>query len=48
MARARAMMQSKAQILKEFSLFSVETGGIGSWLTEDTDDVVFSRLGSDR
>ena len=38
-------MQSKDQILKEFHLFSVPTGGIGSWLTEDTHDDVFARLG---
>jgi hypothetical protein len=38
-------MQSKADILREFSLFSVPTGGIGSWLTRDTHDDVFSRLG---
>ncbi len=38
-------MQSKAQILEEFSLFSVPTGGIGSWLTENTHDDVFARLG---
>ena len=38
-------MQSKAQILEEFSLFSVPTGGIGSWLTESTHDDVFTRLG---
>lgn len=38
-------MPSKAQILEEFSLFSVPTGGIGSWLTENTHDDVFARLG---
>lgn len=38
-------MHSKADILREFSLFSVPTGGIGSWLTESTHDDVFSRLG---
>ena len=38
-------MQSKAQILQEFSLFSVPTGGIGSWLTEQTHNDVFVRLG---
>ncbi len=38
-------MQSKADILHEFSLFSVPTGGIGNWLTEDTHDDVFARLG---
>ena len=42
---ANSAMQSKAQILDEFSLFSVPTGGIGSWLTEDTHDDVFARLG---
>ena len=38
-------MQSKAEILKEFSLFSVPTGGIGSWLTERTHADIFKRLG---
>ena len=38
-------MVSKAEILSEFSLFSVPTGGIGNWLTEDTHDHVFARLG---
>lgn len=34
----------KNAILNEFKLFSLGTGGIGSWLTEDTDDLVFERL----
>lgn len=38
-------MHSKAQILEEFSLFSAPAGGIGSWLTENTHDNVFARLG---
>ena len=38
-------MKSKAEILKEFSLFSVPTGGIGSWLTERTHADIFKRLG---
>jgi hypothetical protein len=38
-------MKSKAQILEEFSLFSVSTGGIGTWITELTHDDVFERLG---
>jgi hypothetical protein len=38
-------MKSKAEILDEFSLFSVPTGGIGGWLTEQTHDDVFERLG---
>ena len=38
-------MESKADILREFSIFSVPTGGIGNWLTEDTHDDVFTRLG---
>lgn len=38
-------MKSKAEILEEFSLFSVPTGGIGSWLTEHTHDDVFERIG---
>ena len=38
-------MKSKAEILNEFSLFSVPIGGIGSWLTEKTHADVFARLG---
>jgi len=38
-------MESKDEILHEFSLFSVPTGGIGNWLTKDTHDDVFARLG---
>ena len=38
-------MITKAEILEEFSLFSVPTGGIGSWLTDQTDADVFERLG---
>ena len=38
-------MQSKTDILRQFSLFSVPTGGIGSWLTENTHNDVFARLG---
>jgi len=37
-------MKTKAEILEAFSLFKVPTGGIGSWLTEDTHDDVFARL----
>ena len=39
-------MITKTQILEEFSLFSVPTGGIGGWLTEKTPDDVFERLGN--
>ena len=38
-------MQSKAQILQDFALFSVPTGGIGNWLTEKRHDDIFERLG---
>lgn len=38
-------MKSKAEILNEFSLFSMPTVGIGSWLSEQTDSDVFERLG---
>ena len=34
----------KEQILKEVELFSLGTGGIGSWLTDKTDNEVFERL----
>ena len=36
--------RSKAKLLQYFRLFSVPDGGIGSWLTGDTDDYVFERL----
>lgn len=39
------MAKTKTEILKDFSLFSVPAGGIGSWLTEDTHEDVFCRLG---
>ena len=35
----------KEQILRELRLFSLRTGGIGSWLTQDSDAEVFARLG---
>ncbi len=35
----------KDQILRELRLFSLNTGGIGSWLTGDSDAEVFARLG---
>ena len=38
-------MVTKTEILHDFSLFSVPTGGIGNRLTEDTHDDVFSCLG---
>ncbi len=38
-------MKSKEEILREFSLFSMSTGGIGSWLSVQTHDDVFERLG---
>jgi hypothetical protein len=38
-------MKSKSEILADFALFSVPTGGIGSWLTAKTHDDVFARLG---
>ena len=34
----------KQQILEEVKLFSMQSGGIGGWLTESTDDEVFVRL----
>src|SRR5437870_8612952 len=36
---------TKQEILQVLSLFSLGTGGIGSWLTENTDTEVFTRLG---
>lgn len=34
----------KKQILEKFSLFSLGTGGIGNWITEETNEEVFIRL----
>jgi len=34
----------KEKVLEELQLFSLGTGGIGSWLTLETDDRVFQRL----
>jgi hypothetical protein len=39
------VVKSKTDILKEFSIFSVPTGGIGSWLTEHTHQDILDRLG---
>lgn len=36
---------TKEEILKEFELFSVGQSGIGSWLSQKTDPLVFERLG---
>ncbi|HEY9134518.1 MAG TPA: hypothetical protein VIM85_01860, partial [Pseudomonadales bacterium] len=35
---------NKEKLLEEFALFSLNSGGIGSWLTEDADDEIFERL----
>ena len=40
------MDTTKADILDDFAIFSVPTGGIGNWLTKDTPDDVFTRLGA--
>ena len=37
---------SRNQLLNEFELFSLGTGGIGDWLTEKTDSKVFERITS--
>ena len=37
---------TKEQILAELSLFKLKTGGLGSWITENTDPEVFRRLGN--
>ena len=38
-------MLTKDQILAELGVFKLTTGGLGNWLTEDTDSEVFLRLG---
>ena len=37
-------MTKKDEILDKLSLFCLDDGGIGSWLSSETDDIVFSRL----
>lgn len=39
-------MYTKEQILDSMALYRVEGGGIGSWLTVETSDTVFQRLGA--
>lgn len=39
------MNYSKEQILNDFDTFSLGTGGIGSWLTKESTDLIFERLG---
>jgi hypothetical protein len=39
-------MLSKDQLLAELTLFKVDHGGIGTWITEGTHQVVFDRLGN--
>ncbi|MGA8705746.1 MAG: hypothetical protein WB646_02045, partial [Steroidobacteraceae bacterium] len=39
-------MKTKSQILERMALYDIPGGGIGSWLTKDTRDSVFDRLGS--
>jgi hypothetical protein len=37
-------MVTKEEILSDFAVFSIGTGGIGSWLTSETRDDIFRRL----
>lgn len=37
-------MNTKEEILERFSIFSVPTGGIGGWITTDTDADILTRL----
>lgn len=39
------MTLTKQEILSEFEILSAGTSGIGGWLSEKTDDVIFERLG---
>ena len=39
-------MLTKEEVLAELRLFKLRTGGLGTWITEDTDPEVFVRLGS--
>src|ERR1700722_4979414 len=39
------MTKTKGEILKEFSVFSIKDDGIGQWLSSDTHNDVFLRLG---
>jgi hypothetical protein len=37
-------MGARERVVKEFSLFTLGTGGIGSWLSPETDEGVFERI----
>lgn len=43
--RLKILTYTKAEILEELKLFKLRTGGLGSWITEDTDSEIFDRLG---
>jgi hypothetical protein len=45
LAPERLRMFTKAQLLDELKLFTLHTGGLGSWITAETDAEVFGRLG---
>lgn len=38
-------MYTKEQLLEQLRLFKLHTGGLGAWITENTDPEVFNRLG---
>ena len=42
--RVDEKMDAKDDILRDFALFSTTSSGIGSWLTNETNDEVFQRL----
>lgn len=38
-------MYTKSDLIEELRLFKLHNGGLGSWITEETDSEVFTRLG---
>ncbi len=38
-------MYTKSDLLEELRLFKLHNGGLGSWITTETDPEVFARIG---
>src|SRR5260370_15647978 len=39
-------MYTSEQLLEQLKLFRIRTGGLGSWITKETDPIVLERLGN--
>jgi hypothetical protein len=44
MGGGATVMYTKEQIFEELRLFRLKTGGLGSWITEETDPIVLDRI----